>query len=151
MNDALQNGHLIQNLFSTRNNEFHSKGLRPIQKLYNLQSALQLEPLMNDDLRVFGTELERRFMLGDNKGKPCDITDWISYFAWDFLGDMTWSKRMGFMEQGKDVGGMLQTAENVMRYFSVVSNQLTLTFTTLTIRRSVRSRCLINFLARTRI
>ncbi|KAJ4991166.1 benzoate 4-monooxygenase cytochrome p450 [Stagonosporopsis vannaccii] len=120
VNDALQNGHLIQNLFSTRSNEYHAKGLRPVQKLYNFQSALQLEPLMNDDLRVFGTELERRFMLGDNKGKTCDIADWISYFAWDFLGDMTWSKRMGFMEQGKDVGGMLQTAENVMRYFSVV-------------------------------
>jgi hypothetical protein len=75
---------------------------------------------MNEDLRVFGNELERRFMDGDNGGKTCDIADWISYFAWDFLGDMTWSKRMGFMEQGKDVGGMLQTAENVMRYFSVV-------------------------------
>ncbi|KAH6639249.1 cytochrome P450 [Boeremia exigua] len=120
LNDALQNGHLLQNLFSTRNNEFHAKGLRPVQKLYNYQSALQLEPLMDDDLRTFGNELERRFMRGENKGKTCDIGDWISYFAWDFLGDMTWSKRMGFMEQGKDIGGMLQTAENVMRYFSVV-------------------------------
>ncbi|KAF9690597.1 hypothetical protein EKO04_011491 [Ascochyta lentis] len=120
VNDALQNGHLIPNLFSTRSNEFHAKGIKPVQKLYNLQSALQLEPLMNEDLRVFGTELERRFMTGDNEGKTCDIADWISYFAWDFLGDMTWSKRMGFMEQGKDVGGMLQTAENVMRYFSVI-------------------------------
>ncbi|KAJ4401807.1 hypothetical protein N0V91_007706 [Didymella pomorum] len=120
VNDALQNGHLIQNLFSTRSNEYHAKGLKPVQKLYNFQSALQLEPLMNEDLRVFGNELERRFMDGDNGGKTCDIADWISYFAWDFLGDMTWSKRMGFMEQGKDVGGMLQTAENVMRYFSVI-------------------------------
>lgn len=91
-----------------------------MQKLYNFQSALQLEPLMNEDLHVFGSELERRFMKGDNSEGTCDIADWISYFAWDFLGDMTWSKRMGFMEQGKDVGGMLQTAENVMRYFSVV-------------------------------
>ena len=78
---------------------------------------------MNEDLRVFGSELERRFMQDGNTGKTCDIADWISYFAWDFLGDMTWSKRMGFMEQGKDVGGMLKTAENVMRYFSVVSCQ----------------------------
>ncbi|KAF2124477.1 cytochrome P450 [Dothidotthia symphoricarpi CBS 119687] len=120
VNDALQNGHLIQNLFSTRDNEFHSRTLKPVQKLYSLSNALQLETLMNEDLHVFRSELETRFMQGENEGKTCDLADWISYFAWDFLGDMTWSKRMGFMEQGKDVGNMLATAENVMRYFSVV-------------------------------
>ena len=60
-------------------------------------------------------------MEGANKDKTCDIADWISFFAWDFLGDMTWSKRMGFMENGADIGDMLGTAERVMRYFSVVS------------------------------
>lgn len=91
-----------------------------MQKLYSFQTALQLEPLMNEDLRVFGAELERRFMSGDNQGKTCDMDDWISYFAWDLLGNMTWSKHIGFMAQGKDIGGILQTAEKVMRYFSVV-------------------------------
>jgi hypothetical protein len=76
---------------------------------------------MDDTIRALCSELEQRFMVGDNKGKTCDIADWMSYFTWDFLGDMTFSKRMGFMEQGKDVDGMLETAESVMRYFSVVS------------------------------
>jgi hypothetical protein len=120
INDALQDGHIIQNIFSTRSNEIHSKGVRPVQKLYSLQNALQLEELMNDDLGTFCAQLESRFMEGANKGKTCDIADWISFFAWDFLGHMTWSKRMGFMEKGADIGGMLGTAERVMRYFSVV-------------------------------
>ncbi|OAK94200.1 cytochrome P450 [Phaeosphaeriaceae sp. SRC1lsM3a] len=120
VNDALQDGHIIQNMFSTRSNEYHSRAVRPVQKLYNYQNALQLEDVMNVDLRTLCTQLEARFITGANKGKTCDITKWISYFAWDFLGHMTWSKQFGFMEQAKDIGGMLGTAERVMRYFSVV-------------------------------
>ncbi len=75
---------------------------------------------MDDDVRVFCAELESRYTKGENSGKTCDLADWTSFFAWDFLAHVTWSKRMGFMETGEDVGGMLQTAENVMRYFSVV-------------------------------
>lgn len=107
---------------------------------------------MNEDLLVLGNELERRFMAGDNSGRTCDITDWISYFAWDFLGDMTWSKRMGFMEQGKDVGGMLQTAENVMRYFSVVRQYHTVQHAPpLTLPRSDRFPHSTSCLVRTRV
>lgn len=120
INDALQDGHIIQNIFSTRSNEFHSKGVKPVQKLYSLQNALQIESIMDDDLRTLCTQLDARFVEGAKKDKTCDIADWISFFAWDFLGDMTWSKRIGFMEQGTDVGDMLGTAERVMRYFSVV-------------------------------
>ncbi|KNG49034.1 cytochrome p450 [Stemphylium lycopersici] len=96
-----------------------------IKTIYNirgtyLKNALQIESIMDDDLRTLCAQLESRFIEDANKGKTCDIADWISFFAWDFLGDMTWSQRIGFMEQGMDVGDMLGTAERVMRYFSVV-------------------------------
>ena len=117
----MQDGRRIQNIFGTRSSEFHARAVKPVQKLYSFNKAVELTPLMDMTLRSFCSELEQRFMTGDNKGKTCDIADWISYFAWDFLGDMTFSKRIGFMEQGYDIGGMLATAENVMRYFSVVS------------------------------
>jgi hypothetical protein len=124
INDAPQDGHIIQNMFSTRSNEYHSKTVRPVQRLYSHQNVLQLEDLMDNDLSMLCTQLESRFMKGVNKNKTCDIADWISFFAWDFLGHCTWSKRIGFMEEAKDVGDMLGTAERVMRYFSVVCKTL---------------------------
>ncbi|KAI8943345.1 hypothetical protein NX059_001362 [Plenodomus lindquistii] len=120
VNDALQDGHLIQNIFSTRSNEFHFRTVRPVQKLYSLQNALYIEQIMNDNIRILCAQLESRFIESPNSNKSCDIADWVSYFAWDFLGDMTWSKRIGFMERGEDVGDMLAAAERTMRYFSVV-------------------------------
>jgi len=120
INDALQNGHRISNIFGTRSNDFHAKQIRPVRHLYKPAFASELEPTMNDTVRMLCTELEQRFMSGANKGRTCDIGDWISYFVWDFLGHMTFSARMGFMEQGKDVGAMLENGERAMRYFSVV-------------------------------
>ncbi|KAH7108667.1 cytochrome P450 [Dendryphion nanum] len=122
----VKDGHIIQNLFSTRSNEFHAKAIKPVQKLYSFTNAFELEPIMDDNVRALVSELESRFVEGANKGKTCDIGEWISYFAWDFLGDMTLSKRMGFMEQAKDVNNLIDTAEKVMRYFSVVGQVPTL-------------------------
>ena len=110
----------MSNVFATRDNDFHSKQLRPVQKLYSLQAAQNLQPLMDASTEVLCHQLESRFIDGVNKGKVCDMADWISYFTWDFLGDMTLGKSFGFMEVGHDIGNMIANAEKPMRYFSVV-------------------------------
>ncbi|KAJ4352017.1 uncharacterized protein N0V89_007363 [Didymosphaeria variabile] len=120
INDAMQDGKIIQNIFGTRSNEFHSKYIRPVQKLYTFQSVKEYEPVMARSLSTFFQELESRFVDGANKDKTCDIADWISYLTWDILGEMTFSKPFGFMEQATDVGGMLETAERNMDYQSVI-------------------------------
>ncbi|KAF2202045.1 cytochrome P450 [Delitschia confertaspora ATCC 74209] len=120
INDAKQGPHIIPNLFSTRSNEFHSKTIRPVQKLYAFPNTYQIEHLMDKTIRVLCTQLEERFMEGSNAGKTCDLADWVSFYAWDILGETTFSKRIGFLEAGEDLGNMLKSAESVMRYFSVI-------------------------------
>ncbi|KAF2711911.1 cytochrome P450 [Pleomassaria siparia CBS 279.74] len=126
VNDALQDGHLIPNIFSTRSNVYHARALKPMAKLYSFSSALELEPSMDVTLRTLFSQLETRFMDGANAGKTCDISEWFSFFTWDFLADVTFSERMGFLERGEDVGDMIETGEKVMRYFSVVGQIPTL-------------------------
>ncbi|CAI6334871.1 unnamed protein product [Periconia digitata] len=121
INDAMQpDGSIVSNLFATRDNEFHAQKLRPVQKLYSLQNAREFQPMMDASLESLCHQLEERFVEGANTGKTCDIADWISYFTWDFLGDMTLGKSFGFMEAGDDIGSMIANAEKPMRYFSVV-------------------------------
>lgn len=117
----MQDGKIIQNIFGTRSNQFHSRYIRPIQKLYTFTAAKEYEAVMDKTLTGFSHQLETRFMEGANQGVTCDIADWVSYLTWDILGEMTFSKPFGFMETATDVGGMLATAERTMDYQSVVS------------------------------
>lgn len=118
-------GSIVTNVFSTRDNTFHANKLRPVQKLYSLNAAKEFQPMMDASIETLCSQLEERFMDGANKGKTCDVADWIAFFTWDFLGDMTLGKSFGFMEAGEDIDNMIINAEKPMRYFSVVCFVLT--------------------------
>ena len=118
-------GSIVTNVFSTRDNTFHANKLRPVQKLYSLNAAKEFQPMMDASIETLCSQLEERFMDGANKSKTCDVADWIAFFTWDFLGDMTLGKSFGFMEAGEDIDNMIINAEKPMRYFSVVCSVLT--------------------------
>ncbi|POS81052.1 benzoate 4-monooxygenase cytochrome P450 [Diaporthe helianthi] len=120
VNDAVQNGQVIQNIFGTRSNAFHNRYIRPIQKLYSMNSMLAMEGLVDKAIRSMCKQLESRFVDGKNTNKPCNLTDWIEFYAWDVLGEVTFSKDFGFLRGGCDQMDLIQTAESTMRYFGVV-------------------------------
>ncbi|KAI1856459.1 hypothetical protein JX265_011706 [Neoarthrinium moseri] len=120
VNDAMQDGRRIQNVFSTRDKEFHAKYMRPIHNLFSLRGILSFEHLSDKTLLNLCQQLESRFVDGDNAGRTCDIADWIEFFCWDVDGEMTFGQDMGFLEAGKDEKGMIHTSEQCQRYFGIV-------------------------------
>ncbi|MCJ1473076.1 hypothetical protein MMC13_001726 [Lambiella insularis] len=118
--DALVHGNKIEHIFSTRNNQFHSEQLAPIQKYYSIQGVLAYENLIDRAMLLLCEQLETRFINSTNAGKICDIADWISYFAWDLLGEITWSSEMGFMKTGSDVKNMIYIGELSMMYLGLI-------------------------------
>lgn len=48
------------------------------------------------------------------------MSDWLQYFAFDVIGEITWSKRLGFVEQNKDVSEIIATVDAFQNYGTVV-------------------------------
>ena len=46
--------------------------------------------------------------------KPIDLGVWLQYYAFDVVGELCFSERLGFLEKGKDVDGMISTIEGIL-------------------------------------
>lgn len=63
-------------------------------------------------LECIHEKLEEKFVGND---KVFNLGDWLQFFAFDVMGTLTFSKRYGFLDTGKDVGGMLASIVFFMR------------------------------------
>ena len=67
---------------------------------YSLSNTLKNEPYIDRTI----TLMEQRLDEVAQNGGPIDLSKWIHFLTWDILGEVTFSKRFGFLDQGKDVG-----------------------------------------------
>jgi cytochrome P450 len=107
---------IIHNVFSTQSNEYHSQLMRPIAKYYKMSSLLKFEPIIDRTINFFCKRLAEEFI----NGATCKLDEWLLFFAWDVIGEITFSKPMGFLEKGGDDSDLLVKAEKALDYFAVV-------------------------------
>lgn len=117
-NDVVINGQRIQNVFNTQSHAFHSKYTRPIRGFWSLTKVLDLEPLMDETLDFFISNLTTRFI---EPGKTCMMDDWLTYYAWDAAANVSFGKHYGFLKEGADVGGIIGESIAGLLYFAPVS------------------------------
>ncbi|KAL4804154.1 cytochrome P450 [Aspergillus unguis] len=99
-------------VFSSRDEQVH-KGLRaPIASLYSMSKLLPLEVFINKTIEAMTGQIDARFV---DSQETFDLANWLQYFAFDVMGTLTFSKRYGFLEQGRDVNGMLGTIWEFMK------------------------------------
>lgn len=113
------NGQNFHSLADARDKKLHSKLRRPIQTLFNTSIVLSMEDKVDDTLKLFIRRLDERFV---RTRTPCDIDNWLQYFAFDATTEMTMSKKLGFLQQGTDIDGMLKDVEADFYYRALVGN-----------------------------
>lgn len=85
-----------------------------------MTNLVHFEPLVNSTIVAFVNALETQFADKKDGSDVCDFGTWLHYFAFDIIGEITWSRRLGFIDQGIDVEGIIQMVQDAFADFAVV-------------------------------
>ncbi|OAL29839.1 hypothetical protein AYO20_09032 [Fonsecaea nubica] len=107
----------LANLFSTKSDEFHAKQKRSVATAYSMTSMLAFEPYVDNCSELFFKRLDELYV---NPHQPCDLGKWLQLYAMDVIAEVTFGKRFGCMQEGGDVGGLIDTIDKFLVYASVV-------------------------------
>ncbi|KAJ5678478.1 uncharacterized protein N7477_004111 [Penicillium maclennaniae] len=103
------------NLFSTRDEQFHREQKRPVANAYSVTSLLELEPAVDSCTEIFCSQLQD---FADKK-RPIDLGTWLQYYAFDVVGEFTFAKKLGFLQEGRDVDDMMSGIQGILAYASL--------------------------------
>ncbi|KAL9006262.1 MAG: hypothetical protein Q9188_000984 [Gyalolechia gomerana] len=106
-----KSGSALPAVFNTRDEALHKQLKNPIAPMFSLSNTVTHETSVDQVLDVMFQQLDQRYV---DSHKTFDLGNWLQYFAFDVMGTLTFSKRYGFLEQGQDVNGMLETIWNYM-------------------------------------
>jgi hypothetical protein len=87
------------NLFSTRDPEYHRVEKRKVGAAYSMPNLLQSEEAIDSCVKLFMQRLGELASRGD----PVDLGEWLHYYAFDVVGEVTFARKLGFLEEGKDI------------------------------------------------
>ena len=77
-----------------------------------MSSLINYEPHVNDCADLYCTRLNE---LAEAR-VPMNIGHWMQCYAFDVIGAITYSKRLGFLDQGLDIGNVIGALEGFLGY-----------------------------------
>ncbi|KAB8293771.1 hypothetical protein EYC80_009256 [Monilinia laxa] len=116
---SVSNGHRLPSLFSTTSESFHAQLRRSVNSAFSMSSLVQYEPLVTRTTEIFLTRTANLFTSSSGPSS-CDFAKWLQFYAFDVIGEMTYSKRHGFIEENQDVDGIISYLGKLFDYVAPV-------------------------------
>lgn len=83
--------------------------------MYGMSKVVSFEPKVKSTMECFFKRLDIVFA---DKDQVCNFAFWLQAFAFNVIGEITFSKRIGFLEKGEDIDGIV---ESIWKYFTAAS------------------------------
>ncbi|KAH7412661.1 cytochrome P450 [Cadophora sp. MPI-SDFR-AT-0126] len=114
---SIAGGHRLPSLFSTTSEPFHAQLRRSVNSAFSMSTLIQYEPFVDSTTELFLNQTDKIFA---STRDGCDFARWLQFYAFDVIGEMTYSKRHGFLEENKDVDGIIDYIANLFNYVAPV-------------------------------
>ena len=108
-------GRAFQTLFSTTDTKWHDNLRRCVSIAFSMTASVQYEAQVNDTTNVFLQQIEKRFAGKHGKAGVIDFSNWLHFFTDDAITNITYGTRIGHMEAGEDVDGILAYMYTLVR------------------------------------
>ncbi|KAH7195432.1 cytochrome P450 [Fusarium oxysporum] len=112
-----KSGKRLITLFTSQDEKFHSQLRRSVSNAYAMSTLVQFEPFVDSTTTEFFKQLDQRYA---NQNDVLDFGTWLQYYAFDVIGELTYSKRLGFVDHGKDVDNIIGNLEWLLNYAAPV-------------------------------
>ncbi|KAI9640598.1 hypothetical protein NHQ30_010897 [Ciborinia camelliae] len=116
---SVKNGHPLPSLFSTTSETFHAQLRRSVNAAFSMSSLVQYEPLVTRTTEMFLSRTADLFTSPSGQSS-CDFARWLQFYAFDVIGEMTYSKRHGFVEENRDVDGIISYLGKLFDYVAPI-------------------------------
>ncbi|KIW12757.1 hypothetical protein PV08_07943 [Exophiala spinifera] len=103
-------------LFPDRDMKRHAETRRRFQAMYSMSSLVSYEGYVDECAVIFRQKLNQFA----ETGETIDMAHWLQCYAFDVVGNITYSTRFGFMDEGKDVAGLMKALHDMLKYGTLV-------------------------------
>ncbi|KAL8692393.1 MAG: hypothetical protein Q9218_002583 [Villophora microphyllina] len=114
---ALAKGVRLPSLFSTTDEQYHAQLRRSVHSAFSMSALVQYEPSVDAATAKFLDQTESLF---SSKHAVCNFAEWLQWYAFDVIGEITYSKRHGFIDDGEDVDGMVKYLGKLFSYVAPI-------------------------------
>ncbi|PYH89590.1 cytochrome P450 monooxygenase [Aspergillus ellipticus CBS 707.79] len=107
-----------ESLFNMRAHKAHAGYRKHIAGPYNFSNVKKMEPLIDVRLDFWLQRLDEKFA---RTGTPFDFSWWAVFMAYDIISEVGFGAPFGFVEQGEDVGGLIQGFHDGLTAFGLMA------------------------------
>ncbi|KAL6792217.1 cytochrome P450 [Trichoderma sp. SZMC 28013] len=103
-------------MFPDKDIKRHAQTRRVFQGLYSMSSLVSYEKYVDECADV----LVNRLSIYSKSREPINMGHWFQCYAFDVIGNITFSRPFGFLDRGEDVSGLLQALDKVIAYSTLI-------------------------------